>query len=438
MFEEICLVCGRHLPDDGRAYCNDDCQSNDVSSPSISSSSSALSSPSIGFAAGGDVPPLMPSALGMALKGYVPRQSYYSSTTSNPWSAVTDEEEDGAAHRYGSDFSYHDPSEPDLSSKPAHSVHPNALSYARRPSGINNRSTVPRLNRRLSSGSPAPLRLPGVPRSAPIHSLSSSDDIDSYSDNALSVSDSLDDTDDNDIRSEKAWVDVKPKYPVSKSKRSHNRASLPAYFSLLQMKTSSSDTSPDSSSGNTIARPSPPTPKLLSGTGLVQSGTLRHNPLPSAHDTPRGSRQESNASNNQRTNRLASYSRSRSRRAPSPERSTHVDFWSLEAPPNPTSGWSSAQGHLERGRATNRRSISPPSKMLMGTEFAHVPSETARRVIDRELSPQNSRSRPRTRGRTRLEDMDTVCLSTDAPGYGNGRSGLVDRERSANVQRIPL
>ncbi|KAF9036622.1 hypothetical protein BJ165DRAFT_1408714 [Panaeolus papilionaceus] len=396
----------------------------------------------MGFAAGGDVPPLMPSALGKALKGYMSRPSYYvshSSSSSNSWSAVTDEEDDLTHHRYTSDLSYYDPSDSDLSVKAgAHPMHPvsNALSYARRPSGINNRSTVPRLQRRLSSGSPAPPRVPGVPRSAPIHSLSSTDDTDSYSDNALSVSDSLEDADDNDIGSEKAWVDVKPKYPLPKSKRSHNRASLPAYFSLLQMKTSSSDTSPVSSSGITVARQSPPTPKLPPGTDLVQSGTLRHNPLPSAHDTPRGSRQETDASRTRCSNQYTSHSRSRSRRVPSNERSPHVDFWSLEAPPNRPSGLSSAQGPLERGRAANRRNSSPPPKMLMGAEFSHIPTETARRAI--ETSPSNSRSRPRTRGRTRLEDMDGVCLSTEAPGYGNGRSGLVDRERSANVHRIPL
>ncbi|KAF4615175.1 hypothetical protein D9613_002655 [Agrocybe pediades] len=66
MFEEFCLVCGKHV-EDNRAYCSEDCQNSELSSPSISSASSVLSSPNMGYAAGSDVPPLMPSALGYAL-----------------------------------------------------------------------------------------------------------------------------------------------------------------------------------------------------------------------------------------------------------------------------------------------------------------------------------------------------------------------------------
>jgi hypothetical protein len=48
-----------------------------------------------------------------------------------------------------------------------------------------------------------------------------------------------------------------------------------------------------------------------------------------------------------------------------------------------------------------------------------------------------SRSRPRTRGRMRVEDLDGIGSSIEAPGYGSGRSGLVNRER-IHLSRVPL
>ncbi|KJA27060.1 hypothetical protein HYPSUDRAFT_198360 [Hypholoma sublateritium FD-334 SS-4] len=194
MFEEICLVCSKHT--DGRPYCSSDCQSEDLSSPSVSSSSSALSSPSIAYAPGGDVPAL---ALGSALKMYA-----YASSAS---STLTDDDDDDAPS-----FLY------------------SALSYARRPSGTNNHSTVPRLqHRRLSSGSSAGL----FPRSAPVACRPPPEDDLSF---------------DDDRRSECSPA------------RSRARASLPACFSLLKMASPAHTAS--SSSGHTAARPSPPTPLL--------------------------------------------------------------------------------------------------------------------------------------------------------------------------------
>ncbi|KAF8163541.1 hypothetical protein B0H34DRAFT_327837 [Crassisporium funariophilum] len=447
MFEEICLLCGKRLQDDGRAYCSDDCQNNDVSSPSISSSSSAISSPNMGYAYGGEVPPLMPSALGSALKSYVGRSGYYvssSSASSTSWSVLTDEEDEGGAHACGGECAYHDPSEPmcDGSSKSANFIHamgPSGLSYARRPSGTNNRSTVPHLIGRSSSGSSSGL-VRGFPRSAPIHSLSSTDDDDNFYDIGFSPGDALD-TDESDRHSEKDWGDAKPKYQAIKTaKRARNRASLPACFSLLQMASPSKEvrSSPvSSSSGNTIARPSPPTPKLALSNGLSQVHIAPSFALPSAHVTPRGRRREADKSQSSRRSGCSSGSRSRSRSrrvvtAGSPhliERSFNSRT-EVKGSVKQVLDWSSVPGLPPRGRAALRRNSSPLPKMLMGVEDASHDTSAVTNEQEADRSESSSRSRPRTRGRARVDELGGVGSFTEAPGYGYGRSGLLNREKN--------
>src|SRR4051794_29810014 len=71
-------------------YCSDECLNYDTTttSPSISSASSVYSSPHLGYALGGEVPPLLPSELGYALKGHSrDRKSISSSSASSTaWS----------------------------------------------------------------------------------------------------------------------------------------------------------------------------------------------------------------------------------------------------------------------------------------------------------------------------------------------------------------
>ncbi|KAJ6514757.1 hypothetical protein DFH09DRAFT_1332884 [Mycena vulgaris] len=67
MFEDICLKCGKELSD-GRAYCNEVCS--DPTSAPVSSASSVSSSPRLAYSNGSDVPALVPSALGRALRAY--------------------------------------------------------------------------------------------------------------------------------------------------------------------------------------------------------------------------------------------------------------------------------------------------------------------------------------------------------------------------------
>ena len=214
------------------------------------------------------------------------------------------------------------------------------LSYARRPSGTNNHSTVPRLqHRRLSSGSAAGL-VHGVPRSAPLMcrpALNGDDDSFSF--------DSLDD----DLLSESSPA----RHPPLPS-RSRNRASLPACFSLLKMHTTAT-----SSPAHTVSRQSPPTPRLP----LAQRPASI--PPPQAvHATPRGRRREAGASTSMR-------------RADSRARTAR--------PEELHSGASSSPADFpRRGRAPTRRNSSPPPTAAL----LHASSERTRgRARIAELSP---------------------------------------------------
>ncbi|KAF9469271.1 hypothetical protein BDZ94DRAFT_368359 [Collybia nuda] len=408
MFEEICLVCGKYLQEDGQAYCSEDCQSLDTSSPSISSASSALSSPNLGYAVGGDVPALVPSVLGSALHKYTHRsREYYvssSSASSTSWSALTDEEDNDVAVGITGEYSFHDSGDSlyEGSSKSpnfTYSMRPSALSYTRRPSGINNHSTVPHLHKRTSSG-----HVHEIPRSAPLQSHLSTDDDGAYSDFGLSSRDESD----ADVQSSKDAS------TSSRSKRTRNRASLPAYFSLLQMSNPSDDkrSSPvSSSSGNTIARRSPPTPKVpLAG--------LSHASLVS-HATPRGRRRAPGEVPDGGRSISSSKSRSRPRNAlpdfsPRPFRERLDSKASIEK----VLDWSSAPG-LARGRATIRRSSSPTPKMILSA----IPLEDHSRAVV-SGNRVDAHFPRKARGRAKAEEFDE-----EAPGFGNGRSGLLDRER---------
>ncbi|KAF5380806.1 hypothetical protein D9615_004151 [Tricholomella constricta] len=408
MFEEICLVCGKYLDDDARAYCSEDCQNLDTSSPSISSASSAVSSPNLGYATGGDVPALIPSALGSALNKYTRHHYSFSSSSasSTSWSAVTDDEDDA----YLSVSSYrnnrfHDSTDSfyEGSSKSANfldSMKPSALSYARRPSGTNNRSTVPNPNPHSRTNSAH------VPRSAPLHSHLSTDDDGGYSDIGFSSRD----------ESESEFHVLKP---VSPSKIKRNRASLPACFSLLQMSNlaDGKGISPvSSSSGNTIARPSPPTPKVPLA-GLTHSSSTI--PSVTSVSTPRGRRRvqdHSHASRGDSSSRSQSHSHSRwapPQFSPGPFKREIREESGVDRLPGPD---------LSRGRTALPRNSSPPPKMVLSTEAL----EDHNRALAAAARTEDAISSGfrKARGRAKAE------IDVNAPGYGHGRSGLLDRERA--------
>ena len=330
-----------------RAYCSDTCQSKDSSSPSISSASSTFSSPYLGYTPGGDVPALIPSALGAALNSYRhdPYSVSSSSASSTSWSLLTDQEEDESVLGTESDNHEAPDSLYETSTKPAgylHPIHPSGLSYARRPSGTNNRSTVPLLHRRTSSSSDAG-HVHVVPQSAPIHSHTSSDhffarDDESYNSDVGGV------PPDRPRRSGDRRRKEKDSALTAKVKRQRNRASLPAYFSLLQMSGSS-----NSSLTPTAAptRLSPPTPKSSLAV------CLPHSCAP-VQATPRGRCREAGTSQSSRRTR----SRSRSPSRPAYLKTHLRDIQAVEQ------AFDSPYVHVPRGRTT-RRNSSPPQRMAL-------------------------------------------------------------------------
>ena len=374
----------------------------------------------------------MPSALGSALKSYVGRNRYNvpsSSASSASWSLLTDDEDDEAVHHFSSGSSDHDVSDGIHEGSSKSAIIPSALSYARRPSGINNSSTVPHPHRHTCSDvSCGPVQ--GIPRSVPIYPHSLDEDYFGIGSSPQAIVD----VDDSDL-SEQDWYRVKPKYQgIKPSKRSRNRASLPACFSLLQM-TSSKDvrSSPVlSSSGNTIARPSPPTPKLTADNTLSRA---------TVHSTPRGRDNSRGA----RCSANSSVSGSRSRTRPlvyeeSPRRSLRSPTDLLGTTEKPVD-WSSVPDFPHRGRATLRRNSSPLPKMFIGAEDPTLMfGATVKSTQEAERCESRSRSRARMRGRARVEDLGRDAHSTDAPGFGYGRSGLLDRERGSGVHstRLPF
>jgi hypothetical protein len=416
-----------------QTYCSDECSQLDAASPSISSSSSAFSSPYINYAVGGEVPALVPSALGSALGNYQPRDRYSvssSSASSTSWSALTDEEDDIGINVEDEGGLFHGSTDTpssiyEGSSKSssllllAKSVGSSHLSYTRRPSTTNHHSTIPLLHRRTSSSSSSGLA-PGVPQSAPY----------TEDDNYLAISSDFlgeheFDLSDRDREQEGSTIS-------QKSKRTRNRASLPAYFSLLQMN-SPHRSSPISASAG--SRASPPTPKLAFATGTMTRASKvklfmsASSALSASEATPRGRLRE------------AGTSRSRSRQSRSRSRSRNVSRPSQpNAKPNLQPGpqlrdrmdsrssvekvfdWSCAPA--ARGRAAVRRNSSPLPKMLLSKldfdEHTYV------------RSGSESKTRTRTRGRVAVDELDGMGWSADAPGFGTGRSGLMRRESAGH------
>ncbi len=390
-------------------------------SPSISSSSSALSSPQLGYAAGADVPSLVPSALGSALRSFTERNPYYvsssSSASSTSWSVLTDEEDQEVPNPFTTDYNYHDASEdivdPNLKVQNfITSVNNSALSYTRRPSGTNNHSMVPQVK------GPSSRFVRGFPGSGLIP-----DDL--SSETGLSSTDNLESD-----HEASGYLDHST---TAKTKHTRNRASLPACFSLLQMGSPAKPlrSSPISGSSGYTLRQSPPTPKIshkIPASNMQSTSTVV--PLSGLHDTPRGRRREAGQSSCSRRSGHSSPSRSRSR--PSRVQATDTSDITCQAIINirdscePVFDRFAEVGLLCRGRRTVRRNSSPSWRMTKDVEPAFNAGITQMGVAARH---SGSGSRPHARGRMRVEELDGIGSTTIAPGYGTGRSGLVSRER---------
>ncbi|KAF8623468.1 hypothetical protein AX15_006252 [Amanita polypyramis BW_CC] len=420
MFEEVCLVCGRHLRDDGRAYCSSDCENADISSPSISSASSTLSSPYLGHTVGGEVPALLPSVLGATLKKHHTRDRYSissSSASSASWSVPTDDEGEEPVLGIGSEHNPADGIEHNhelniKSSSTGHSVWSAALSYARLPSCTDNRSTVPHVQKRTVSGSPSHVR--GTLHSAPIPYHTRAEEEEGHPDFGFSSRDNSDSVEINHHPSQ----DNESTHSTTKLKRARNRASLPACFSLLQISNEARSSPVSSSSGHTIARASPPTPKLILSTSTVHPPPLVSSLAQgdSVQVTPRGRRRIPD-NRGLRQSDSTSPSRPRSRtHYNAPHADMLIDLSSHQPENRGTTRYTSnrtADPGVARGRDVSRRNISPSSKAYLDVQL---------------------NTKAKKRGRLRVDELDAP--SSEAPGYGNGRSGLMGRERVFGTRTI--
>ncbi|KAI0780436.1 hypothetical protein BD413DRAFT_464408 [Trametes elegans] len=487
MFEESCLVCGRPVVADGRVYCSDECESTDVTSPSVSATSSAQPSPFLNSTVNApgnlaEVPALLPSALGRSLKdgrkSHRVRHSQSSSSNSSvSWSALEDDYEDEGVnpilYSAGTDdeFSVH----PDYlsadagSSKPSTSFssiyrHPSSsLAYVRRPSSTNNRSTIPTLHHRHSSASTPSSA--GMSCSVPQYCSTEDDSSDAPSACASSVSgcpgrrsgrkstESVPQLADDSEREKDDTV-------TGKNRR--NRASLPAYFSLL---TSTSPASPRSPKGlsslqtlSMISRSlqsssSPPTPRLAKP--VVDTATAFATPQFSRTSktyvvtadaaAPRG-----RSSQRDPDGRRRSSSRSPGARVHTHHNSAHararldslekVADWVAHSPVVAASVRIARQ--QVHHHPHQRRDSSPPPLPKFeqlhlrdsGVEFdpGYANSAVEEEFDEEDEYEEPAEERASRRGRRRPDELDPAPTGVDhrAPGYGNGRSGLLARERT--------
>lgn len=338
------------------------------------------------------MPALMPSALGNALSNFRKRDRYSTSSSSSSvaWSVFTDAEDDEPVVGIDDDSGYEadgveggiDPSVRSLASH--HPAKSSRLMYTRRPSATNHHSTIPLLHRRTSSSS-------------------SSGHIPSPADDELDFVHETSHHSRHELPILSREPDKDKSTVTSKTKKSRNRASLPAYFSLLQISSPqrSHGLPPSGNIADQNPRPSPPTPKLAS---LLTASGLRS----TLESTPRGRRREPEPSQ---------YANSRPRSRSRTRQSTMAPRQDSRGSVEQVFDWSCAP--LPRGRPTARRNSSPLPKMALCMQEFEDPALVA---------PVAHNER---RGRYRTHELEGRRSSRDAPGFGNGRSGLRERERTA-------
>ncbi|KAI0685672.1 hypothetical protein BC835DRAFT_1523332 [Cytidiella melzeri] len=233
MFDEaqVCMVCGRPVDAVDQVYCSVECSTLDatsspipssLTSPSLSATSSACPSPYIRSTTDClDVPALVPSTLG---HGHSHKYSISSSSNSSVGCSTSDDLTDAS-------IAIQDPSlDPPCENAKSphlllHPAHAGMMQYARRPSATNHRSTVPLLLRNpsgMTMSSPSSASSFGVGKSMPSPLYPTDGDDDGASSVCLS--------EEGDHHSR---VSSSTTADRAQARRKRNRASLPAYFSLL-------------------------------------------------------------------------------------------------------------------------------------------------------------------------------------------------------------
>ncbi|KIP06024.1 hypothetical protein PHLGIDRAFT_477117 [Phlebiopsis gigantea 11061_1 CR5-6] len=409
-----------------RVYCSDECESLDSASPSISSAASSVYAspylPSMKNVPGNlDVPALVPSALGHHARYSISS----SSNSSTAWEPATDEEEADA-------YVLNEPYMLSVEGQKS----PSALMYARRPSTTNHRSIVPTLHRHThTSVASSSVSSAGLSHGLPSPFYACTEDDTS----SLCISE----------------FSLHDEHDTASARRKAKRTSLPAYFSLLQgSSVSSVSAAPPPATGaharrhgvpsalQAISRSlqaSPTTPKVSHATVTVSNAAAQAHieslapstsaARPSEPPRGRGRLRERDADI-----RSASSRRSTARSPPRQPRQLSAAQRARIDSVEKVAEWVSASPVLAGPHGHARRNSSPQRKprfdfveaLTRGLKGCAVDSEDddadERRAAERE---QYERT---LRGRRRAEELDAAQLQ-DAPGLGNGRSGLMSRER---------
>lgn len=386
MFEEVCLTCGKPLVHDSwRAYCSDECLPSPNSPSSSSVASSAYSSPIL-FAAhgkGGDVPPLSKGALGPSLHTkYHGVYTTTSSSSSTSWSADTDEEDALKGEDNGttpSSFQHISQAGIYYTRRPSMTAHPSTPTFRARSSyglGVTNNGLYPQSAPHGSH----------VVRSGHKDGRKSSGNIGNDT-NSSTDADALDST--------------------VKDKRSRNRTSLPAYFSLMKMSGTRSreDMTHAGSPNHRVSRPSSPVPTF---SHAMASPSGKTSPV-SLITLTRGRRREAGPP---RATQQSSPSRSPSR--------TRYHVSAHQNSVEKVSEWTNTMIPAKHIKSHPRHGQAVLSSDGMQRHVADAP------VVQKRESSRRS-----SRGRAHVDELDGIGTTENAPGYGHGRSGLLSRERRA-------
>ena len=469
MYEDVCLQCGKLLTDgyiycapfppqlalttsDSRAYCSYDCESLDATSPSISTVSSNSPSPHFGFAMSPtpdrDIPTLLPTALGGS-GGPLQNYSRYRSINNHPaaiprysglshWSSghYTEDENDHPDHT-----AFYDTGEKHLPSS--------GLNYARRPSSTNWRSTIPhpRLARTSDSGASSPVRSHlGAPQSVPLLSPTppSSGADDELSDGTNHKGSTL--------RANPISPTTKTTSPITKTSKKRNRASLPGYFSLLALNSSSPGKQsfqrvPSITGVNKSRNITKPSPHMMTApsTSAITPTTVHANQSDSSSAFEEASfrgRAERGRSRHRGPDSSTSPGARNDSRNRSPPRLCTVVSRSRSSvtPATPVSPRRPISRRRHRGRRIESHekvsdwvssSIDPESRLRSRSRRYSNESDEGedrnwrlRGPVTRNLDIDGER-----RGRRRAHELDAAPADVGGPGFGGGRSGLRDRER---------
>jgi hypothetical protein len=442
---------------DRRAYCSYDCESLDATSPSISTASSNFSSPHLGYTMSPtperDIPALLPTTLGGS-GGPLQNYSRYRNINNHPagiprysalshWSSgqYTEDENDHPDHT-----AFYDPNEKHLPSS--------GLNYARRPSSTNWHSTIPRprLVRTCDSGASSPVRSSmGVPQSAPSLALSPTPP-------SSGADDELSDGTNHKGSTLRAKLSSPPTKTTSVTKnlasKKRNRASLPAYFSLLALTSSSSGKQssrriPSTAGVSTSRNNSKPSPhmKTAPSTSAITPTTVHANQSDSSspfEDASLRGRAERGRSRHRGPDSSTSpRARNDSRNRPPPRLPTVIS----PSRSSVTAVVSVSPCPLGSRRRHRGRRIDSQEKVSDWVSTS-IDLEPRLRSKSRRYSNSSDEDEDRSwrlkdtaacglggerRGRRRTNELDPPPTDVNGPGFGNGRSGLRDRGRRGVV-----